>query len=75
MALASQASAGAGTATRRVGPFTVEPAAARLLLMARIEAEERQRAEKEIARLASAQQARCVRLFGQLTLWVWRVTS
>lgn len=53
-----QASAGAGTDTRRVGPFTVEPQAARRLLMSQIEAEERQTAQAEIARLTGAQQVR-----------------
>ena len=53
-----QASAGSGTDTRRVGPFTVEPQAARRLLMSHIEAAERKRAEEEIARLTGAQQVR-----------------
>jgi hypothetical protein len=56
--LAAQASAGAGTDTRRVGPFTVDPKAARRLLMSHIESTERKRAEAEIARLTGAQQVR-----------------
>jgi hypothetical protein len=60
-----QASTGAGTDTRRVGPFTVEPQAARRLLMSQVEAEERQRATAEIARLTGAQQVRSGAL-GQL---------
>jgi hypothetical protein len=53
-----QASAGAGTDTRRVGPFTVTPVDARKLLVSQVEAAERARAEQEIARLTGAQQVR-----------------
>jgi hypothetical protein len=53
-----QASPGAGTDTRRVGPLTVDPVAARRLLMSQLETAERRRAESEIATLTGAQQVR-----------------
>lgn len=46
-----QATRGSGHDTRRVGPFTLEPARARRLLMAAVEAQERQRAETLIGAL------------------------
>eukprot|EP00775_Hariotina_reticulata_P011546 gene11546-11689_t len=53
-----QATPGSGTDTRRVGPFTLDPQQARRLLMSSVEAQERRRAESEIAKLTGSQQVR-----------------
>eukprot|EP00879_Flechtneria_rotunda_P028299 GHRR01030398.1.p1 GENE.GHRR01030398.1~~GHRR01030398.1.p1 ORF type:complete len:445 (+),score=149.96 GHRR01030398.1:808-2142(+) len=55
-----QATQSSGHTTRRVGPFTVEPQAARRLLMARLESAERRAAETEIARTTGGAQVRFV---------------